>query len=114
MKRIEKHLPDAERYRFDFGKCSSKNGFSQMDTDQDAPYYGTWGNPTTLTIINYAEGDYTEDVCENQDEFRLEIKKWFEWQTKHGWNPQIDCYGNEESWKKLGFELNEHSLIKLA
>jgi hypothetical protein len=33
------------RYTFDFGTCSPQNGFAQVDTGQDAYYFGTWANP---------------------------------------------------------------------
>lgn len=70
-----------DRYAFDFGQCSTKNGFAQIDTSQDASYYGTWANPFKLIIVNFCEGDITIKEAENQKEFTeviLELKKWNE------------------------------------
>lgn len=41
MKTIRTFAP-GERYDFDFGECSYANGWAQIDTRQDASYYGTW------------------------------------------------------------------------
>ena len=48
-----------DRYTYDFGLCSFENGWAQIDTAQDASYFGTWANPTRLMIFSYCEGDTT-------------------------------------------------------
>ena len=57
MKREEDFMENIERYHFDFGECSHHLGYAQVDTSQDAPYFGIWTNPTTLTTVSYIEGD---------------------------------------------------------
>ena len=59
--------PMSDRYGFDFGPCSNANGFAQIDTRQDASYYGTWCSPAARTIVNYCEGDVTTTVCDKHD-----------------------------------------------
>ena len=59
--------PMSDRYGFDFGPCSTANGFAQIDTRQDASYYGTWCSPAARTIVNYCEGDVTTTVCDKHD-----------------------------------------------
>ena len=61
--------PMSDRYGFDFGPCSNANGFAQIDTRQDASYYGTWCSPAARTIVNFCEGDVTTTVCETDAEF---------------------------------------------
>ena len=43
--KTEKNFIEADRYLFDFYHCSTKKGYAQLDTSQDASYYGTWTNP---------------------------------------------------------------------
>ena len=45
---------EGDRYPMDFG---GPRGFYQIDTYQDAPYFGLWCNPHTLQLVQYAEGD---------------------------------------------------------
>ena len=40
MKTTTDFRPLSDRYEFDCGPCSYANGFAQVDTQQDAPYYG--------------------------------------------------------------------------
>ncbi|MBW2003069.1 MAG: hypothetical protein JRI72_00430 [Deltaproteobacteria bacterium] len=78
MKTIREFM-SADRYVFDFGLCSTKNGFAQVDTSQDASYFGTWANPERLIIINYCEGDVTTQIADNKAEFAEEIRKIKAW-----------------------------------
>ncbi len=74
MKKYSEFSP-ANRYLYDFGLCSTKNGFAQVDTRQDASYFGNWANPFRLVIFSYVEGDcYTTD-CDNLEEFSSELRK---------------------------------------
>jgi hypothetical protein len=65
----------ADRLFFDFGDCSSANGFAQLDTRQDACYFGTWANPLRLVIFNYCEGDQTTHQCDSEAEFVAEVRR---------------------------------------
>ena len=70
-----------DRYVFDFKLCSVHQGYSQVDTDQDASYYGTWANPFELKTVNYAEGDVTICEFDNDHEFvegMIKLKQWNE------------------------------------
>ena len=75
MKRIEEFLMNGDRYYFDFGECSHHIGFAQIDTSQDAPYFGIWTNPTTLTTVSYIEGDVIRETAESVDEYVKYIRK---------------------------------------
>jgi hypothetical protein len=84
MKTIRKFNPMTDRYAYDFGKCSLKNGFAQVDTSQDASYFGTWANPETLTVITYCEGDTTIRIAETTEKFVKEIQTIKKWNEDNG------------------------------
>ena len=44
MKETREFKSDLGRYYFDGQACRSENGWAQVDTDQDAHYFGTWAN----------------------------------------------------------------------
>ena len=43
MKITRDFRPLSDRYSIDCGRCSYANGFAQIDTKQDAVWFGTWG-----------------------------------------------------------------------
>jgi hypothetical protein len=101
----KREFAPADRYKYDTGICSLKNGFSQIDTKQDAPYYGTWANPTTFVIVNYCEGDVCVTTCESKEEFIQEIMKCKQWNDEAGFGFAIDPGWNESDgapWRALG------------
>lgn len=75
---------DGDRYHFDWVTCSSSKGFAQVDTYQDASYFGTWANPTTRTIICFCEGDLTVQEAETDAEFCEALRAIKTWNTEHG------------------------------
>jgi len=89
MEKTHEFYP-TDRYTYDFGLCSPKNGFSQIDTAQDAPYFGTWANPEKFVIFSYCEGDCTTTLCDNKEEFIAEINKCAEWNNENGYGFAID------------------------
>ena len=97
---------DADRYKFDFGICSHKNGFAQIDTNQDAWYFGNWANPSKLVLVSYCEGDVTVQRAESEAEFVFEIRRIKEWNVANGWQfSGIDPMGSDDieaAFVKLG------------
>jgi hypothetical protein len=61
------------RYFYDFGLCSSTGDWAQMDTAQDAPWFGQWANPFKQEILCYAEGDRTLIECNTDAEFTAKL-----------------------------------------
>lgn len=84
MEIIQDFAP-ADRYVYDFGLCSTKNGFAQVDTSQDASYYGTWASPKRMMTVCYAEGDVIISKCANPQEFIDEIRKCKKWNEDNGY-----------------------------
>lgn len=83
METIREFAP-ADRYVYDFGDCSARNGFAQIDTSQDAGYFGTWANPEKFIIVNYCEGDVTIQTADNAGEFAAEIRSIKKWNEESG------------------------------
>ena len=62
-----------DRYRFDFGLCSSEKGWQQWDTAQDASYFGVWVHVGMRKVCSFAEGDVTVVTCQDAEHFNAEI-----------------------------------------
>ena len=86
MKVTRKFAP-ADRYTYDFGLCSFENGWAQVDTAQDASYFGTWANPTRLTIFSYFEGDRTLKEAASPEEIAAELREIDAWNRAYGYGP---------------------------
>lgn len=69
----------ADRYLYDFRVCTYALGWAQMDTRQDASYYGNWVNPTSRELFSYCEGDTTLVRCETDAEFASMVREWATW-----------------------------------
>jgi len=75
---------NTDRYAFDFNLCTAAKGYAQVDTSQDAWYFGTWANPLRLQIVNYCEGDLTVQEAENAAEFVAELRQVKAWNEAQG------------------------------
>lgn len=91
---------ETNRYHYDSGDCSYANGWAQVDTRQDASYYGIWTNPTKRSIFTYAEGDTNLTECETDEEYVTELKGMVSW-LKHN-----------DLWKGIDAGFAESSLTK--
>ena len=76
-----------DRYRYDFGPCSCARGWAQVDTAQDASWFGTWASLAERTILNFAEGDATRTVCDTDAEFVAALREIDRWNRDHGYGP---------------------------
>lgn len=71
--------PDGDRYTFDFALCTPGKGWAQVDSRQDASYYGHWANPRRRQIVMFAEGDITIKTAETDEEFAAELRSLCDW-----------------------------------
>lgn len=104
MNKTELFDGEMNRYAFDFCHCRLNDGWAQLDTDQDASYFGNWAHPERLHIVSFVEGDITVTKCEDSDEFRTEIERIaaFHVDTMDG-RFAIDPANNSRAdWKALG------------
>jgi hypothetical protein len=104
-------LPMADRYYFDFGKCKK---MAQVDTKQDASYYGHWTDPFTMEIVGYVEGDVTVYTAENEEEYIEEIRKMSDWHKEKGYWYGIDPgWPESENCERLTAKFNDLGLSDL-
>lgn len=75
MKHERDFMHNGDRYHFDWGECSADNGFAQIDTPQDASYFGMWTNPFDFITVSYIEGDICRDIAENAEEYTAFLRK---------------------------------------
>lgn len=78
----ERFFTESDRYVFD--QSLGQSGFAQVDTWQDASYFGIWANPKTLIIFSYHEGDCCKTMCGDREEFVNEINRIKEYNTAQG------------------------------
>ncbi len=106
MKITRQHLePHGDRYRFDFGACHVSKGYAQIDTTQDASYFGQWANPMALKVVKFQEGDLEVQECETPEEFAKTLEKLHEWTSGLGYWLGIDTLLNsevEQAFRRLG------------
>lgn len=102
--KTESFIQDGERYDFDRQLCWAKGStWAQVDTDQDAWYYGNWANPVTRSIISFAEGDLTITRCDTAEEFCSELNLMAAWHATQGSYLRIDPKEKHQSlWLELG------------
>jgi len=66
MQRLTEYA-DGDRYAYDMGLCAD---FAQVDTDQDASWYGIWACPARLVVFTFCAGDCSTVKCDTTSEFR--------------------------------------------
>jgi hypothetical protein len=81
---LVRDFASADRYLYDFKYLTYAKGWAQVDTRQDASYYGTWTNPTTRQIFSYCEGDLCLTKCDTDDDYRKAIAELVEWNKNAG------------------------------
>lgn len=87
MKTIKRFDPLIERYDIDWNLCNKQLKYAQIDSSQDASYYGNWCSPGALTLIHFAEGDITIKKADTKEEFTTAIKNFVKWNNDAGYGP---------------------------
>lgn len=112
MKITHNHNSDFNRYSFDFGCCSPSEGWAQIDTEQDASYYGVWAHPIEMKVFSFVEGDITLKEAETLEEFVAELRSIESFEVSQGRKPaRIDPGLNEDrirAFKEMGLESMMH------
>jgi hypothetical protein len=106
MIKLERGFNPSDRYKYD-RELNYRNGWAQVDTKQDASYYGTWTSPKERKIFTYCEGDTCLTECDTDQEYVEEMNKLVVWQRDAGYWKGIDAgFGPEmrERFKALGLE----------
>jgi hypothetical protein len=63
---------DGNRYQYDFGLCRD---FAQVNTSEDASWFGIWACPSRLVVFTFCEGDCLTVQCDTAAEFCDELRK---------------------------------------
>jgi hypothetical protein len=78
--KTEGFAPNLSRYYFD----RNLKGFAQVDTSEDASYYGNWANASTFELFSFAEGDTCHTKCDTPEEFREEMQRFVDFCERQG------------------------------
>lgn len=81
---IIRNFSPADRYQYDFKTCTYEKGWAQIDTSQDASYFGQWINPKKLQIFAYIEGDLILTKCDSAAELVEQISQMKAWNVEQG------------------------------
>jgi hypothetical protein len=84
MKKIIRDFLPADRYLFDFRKCTYEKGWAQVDTSQDASYFGQWVNPKERKIFAYIEGDLVLTQVDTDAELQAVFAEMKHWNEEQG------------------------------
>jgi len=76
----------ADRYLYDFKVLTISKGWAQLDTRQDAGYFGQWINPTRREIFCYCEGDTILTRCDTDAELVAELERIETWNREQGYD----------------------------
>ena len=88
---ITRQHVSGDRYQYDTHYCKLADGWAQVNTKQDASYYGLWTNPFSLQIMEFVEGDEIFIVYDNKEEYKNGLEELKQWQESLGYNLTIDC-----------------------
>ena len=88
--RAPEHIEN--RYDYDFGICSTTGDWAQIDSREDAPWYGQWTNPCERVVLTYAEGDLKRVECGTDQELAQVLEEMAEseqWKGIDPWNVKL-------------------------
>jgi len=86
---IDRTFMPSDRYAYDW-TLKSADGWAQIDTTQDASYYGTWTNPFTREFVNYCEGDITKAKSDTDEEYVFHLREHIKWNQDNDYFVGID------------------------
>lgn len=82
---ITRGFSPADRYLYDFKVLTTGKGWAQLDSRQDASYYGHWINPARREIFGYCEGDTILTLCDTDAELVSELERMAVWNAESGY-----------------------------
>jgi len=96
MRKVTRSFIPIDRYHFD-NKLKVSDGWVQVDTSNDAHYFGVWANPFLKKVISYIEGDIVEVEGGTDEEFINEIN---EMNSFYDGGIKLDCgWGDVDTLK---------------
>lgn len=93
--------PDGTRYPWDHELVPI--GFAQIDTTEDASWYGHWACPKLRKLVSFVEGDICITKCTTDGEFISEVRRTCAWHIHHDQFKGIDPPAStKKRWLDLG------------
>ncbi|WP_420637013.1 hypothetical protein [Candidatus Palauibacter sp.] len=74
----------------------------QVDTTQDASYFGTWASLRERKILCFAEGDVITTTCATPESFAREMRRLREWAVEAGYWLGVDAGSRAAAWRAAG------------
>jgi hypothetical protein len=100
--------PDLNRYFFDNGECNpAETNFCQLDTWQDASYFGIWADPVGLRVVKFIESEVYRHEFDSEAAFCEKVRSTLEHNRQGEGHASIDPYGNLGDWRALGFDQSD-------
>lgn len=102
---IRDFTPFGDRYDHD-KKFTAATGWAQVDTYQDASYFGVWTNPTSFEIFTFCEGDRTLERCADAEDYKNSLRTCLEFYDNRDRPTKIDAVFEPElagKFTELGF-----------
>jgi hypothetical protein len=93
-----------DRYKYD-ARYQRADGWAQLDSKQDASYYGQWVNPIQLKLFSYCEHDTCLTECEDEADFIATVRECVRWNTEAGYFEGIDAMSDPpilEAFTRMG------------
>lgn len=109
--KVDRYHKPGDRYEYDFDRCNYKAGWAQLDTRQDAWYYGNWANPLTFELMSYTEGDVAHTRCDDEADFKVALAGTIKWHRDNQYFIGIDPMCDEKlvaAFTRLGFQADLH------
>jgi hypothetical protein len=101
----------SDRYVFDFQLCTYERGWAQIDTSQDASYFGTWCSPGERKVLNFAEGDVTIRIFETDEAFAADLRAIDVWNRTNGYGGAWIDPGHDQGMKEIFERLGVADLL---
>lgn len=94
------HSSTGSRYEIDALLCPA--GWAQLDSPDDASWYGTWAHPKHRSIVSYCEGDIARSHADTAEEFTAEVRRINRFHQHEGGIRIDPCSGDRQLWEALG------------
>lgn len=103
---------DLHGSRYDYDeKRTAANGWVQIDTCQDAPYFGIWAHAANRRIATFCEGDLMVEICDDDADFQKSLQACLAFYDRDGRPTKIDAAFSEPvaaPYHALGFSDRIH------
>lgn len=104
MKVTVEHV-GGSRLQHDF-RLEAAHGWAQVDTKEDAPWYGNWANPIAMKVVHFVEGDLSVYEHEAPEMFVQHLRAFADSCDRLGYGPmKIDPMCRDDiinSFRALG------------